>query len=241
MQKRKLWWFSSTLLFVIAGGLTALGAVLKHEPSFYRAGQVTEAEARKEFALICLKEFGQMMYDIQKTKREKWGCEVTEPQLNCFFEEIFARSGEAESLGKLGISGLNVAFQDDDHLRLAFRYGSGSFSTVLSYELKIWLVPQENNVIAVQVLRARAGALPISSQSVLQQLSEFARGQNYKVTLYRHESCPVAVIELQPYQPHPEGVLTKLSVDQGKLSIRGKTLEHALLPPPVNSRVPASK
>ena len=237
MQKSKLWWLSGLLFFVIASGLTALGAVLKHQPSFYRVGAVADEGTRRELATICLSRFSQMMIDL-KHRQENWGSEVTESQLNCFFEESFAQLGEAESISKLGISGINVTLDEEQHCRLAFRYGAGWFSTVVSFDLKVWLVPKEPNVIAVQVLRARAGGLPISSQSVLKKLSDHAQQQNYKVTLYRHESCPVAVIELQPYQPHPDSVLTSLSIKDGRLTIQGRTVEHALAPPPPKLSTP---
>jgi hypothetical protein len=237
MQKRKLWWLSGILLFIVGGGVAALGTVLKHEPGSYRPGRIADVEARRELGNICLSKFFQMMQDL-KTRQEIWGCEVNESQLNCFFEENFTKEGDGENLAKHGVSGLSVNFEEDDRCRFAFRYGAGWFSTVLSYDLKIWLVPKERNVIAVQILRARAGGLPISSQSLLNQLSEYARQQNYKVTLYRHESCPVAIIELQPYQPHPEGILTNLGIKHGKLTIQGRTLEHALAPPTVKVSAP---
>jgi hypothetical protein len=88
-------------------------------------------------------------------------------------------------------------------------------------------------VIAVEVLRARAGGLPISSRAILHQLSDYAQNQNYKVTLYRHGSNPVAVIELQQYQPQSSKILTGFHVQSEKLTIQGKTLEHALLPPSI--------
>jgi hypothetical protein len=99
---------------------------------------------------------------------------------------------------------------------------------VISYDLKVWLVPKEPNVIAVEVLSARAGGLPISSRAILNQLSEYAQNQNFKVTLYRHDSHPVAIIELQQSQsPH---ILTSLRVESEKIAMQGKTLEHALGP-----------
>ena len=104
---------------------------------------------------------------------------------------------------------------------------------MISYDLKLWLVRKEPNVIAVQILTARAGALPISCQSILHQLADFATKQNYKVSLYRYEGTPVAIISLQPDQPNPISTLTRLEVAQNTLTIQGKTLPHALPPPPI--------
>lgn len=228
MPKRKLSWLCGITLALLAGAVSALGAVVKHEPNFYRQSQVPPSEARKALAFQFVCKFGQMMAD-KEGKQEAWGCDVSEAQANCFFDEIWVQKGEAEGLRELGMSSPKVVFEKDQ-VRLAFRYGTGWFSSVISYDLKIWLVPKESNVIAIEILSARAGALPISNRSILNQLTEFARKQNFKVTLFRHEGNTVAIIDLQGDQPHPKAVLTTLEIDTNKLIIRGKTLEHALGP-----------
>ena len=228
MHKRKLLGLFGITFLTVAIVVTVLAIVVKHEPNFYRQSQVPPSDARKELASTFFNRFGQMVLD-RKARMEDWRCDATEAQLNSFFEEAFLQQSEAEGLRKLGISSPSVTLEDN-HVRLAFRYGSGWFSTVISYNLKIWLVPKEANVIAVEIRSARAGALPISKQSILNQLSDFARKQNYKVTLYRHEGNPVAVIDLEADQQHPKSVLTTLQIGVNSLTIRGKTLEHAVAP-----------
>ncbi len=228
MPKHKVYWALALTILYLAVGVSVLAALAKHEPSFYRQHQAPPSEARKDLAYAFASKFGQMVAD-RNARMETWACQATDAQINCFFEEIFVQQGEAEGLRKLGISSPRVTFEDN-HLRLAFRYGSGWFSTVISYDLKIWLVPKEANVIALEILSARAGALPISKQSILPQLSDFARKLNYKVTLYRYEGNPVALIELEGDQLHPKALLTTLQVGVNTLSIHGKTLEHAVAP-----------
>jgi hypothetical protein len=237
-QKNRMFWVFGLLLFLVADGVLALTVMVKHEPNFYRQGQLAPSPERKDLADTFLRNFLQMMANI-KGSVEDWGCDATEAQLNSFFEEAFVQQGEAESLRKLGICSPRVAL-DGEHIRMAFRYGKGWFSTVISYELKIWLVPKEANVVAVQILSARAGAVPISCQSIVHQLTEVAREQNYRVTLYRHEGTPVAVIRLQE-QANPVHTLSLLQFSTGSLSIRGKTLEHArpIVPGPVPKLAPA--
>lgn len=230
MQKRKLSWLCGVTILIVGGGLTVLGVLVKHEPSFYLAKELPPSDERKAASNAFLRDFGQMILSMQQ---QAWHCDITETQLNSFFEEKFMEWGEGESLRKMGITSPRVCFEQDS-MRFAFRYGRGWFSSVISYELKVWLVPKEPNVIAVEVIRARAGGLPISSRAILQQLSDYAQNQNFKVTLYRNESNPVAVIELQQYQPQSSKVLTSLQVQSEKLTIQGKTLEHALAPPLLN-------
>jgi hypothetical protein len=241
MRKRKMIVLVGGSFLLIAIGLSALGAVVKHEPNFYRQNETPPGEARKELGYAFLTQFAQMLAD-RTAGRETWSCDVTEAQVNCFFEEIFVQQGEAEGLRSLGISSPRVTFEDPPldadgnperggFARLAFRYGSGWFSTVISYQLKIWLVPREANTIAVEIQSARAGALPISKQSILNQLADYARKQNFKVNLYRHDGNPVALIDLDGDQPHPRSRTTELQISANSLKIRGQTLEHAVAAP----------
>ena len=228
MRKRKWFGLCCVAVILIGAGSTALAIALKHVPNFYVQSQVEPGDARNFLANQYLSRLAQMMTD---KKEDIWGCTASEAQLNSFFEVHFSKMGEAESLRKLGINDPVVAMEKD-HVRLGFRYGAGWFSTIVSYELKIWLVPKEANTIAVEIVNARAGAVPISSQSILQQLSEFARSQNMKVSLFRHEGHPVAVIGLQAEQdPHPKWLLTTVAIDEkNQLVIRGETPAYARRP-----------
>jgi hypothetical protein len=229
MRKRK--WFSLCCVaaLLVGAGLMALAIALKHQPNFYLQSQVEPGEARKFLANELLGKYTQMIAN-KNARQDAWSCTASEAQLNSFFAEHFPKLGDGESLRKLGISA-PVVTMENDSMRLGFYYGSGWFSTIVSYEIKVWLVPKEANTIAVEIISARAGALPISSQSILQQLSEFGRNQNMKVNLFRYEGHPVAVIGLQADQdPHPKWLLTTFTIDKYKLEIHGKTPDHAKLP-----------
>jgi len=230
MPRRKLLVCSGAAFLVLAVGLAALGAIVKHEPSFYQQAQLQATDTRRQDALHCVSKFTQMAEDRRSSKKERWGCEVSEKELNSFFQELFNQHGEAENLRKLGISSPTVMLEDNQ-FRVAFRYDTGWFSSIVSYRVKVWLVPKEPNVIAVEFLSARAGGLPITSQALMQQLCDAARKLEYKVTLYRHEGNAVAVVQLQPNETHPSSLLTSLQITPEKVVIQGKTLEHALLPP----------
>jgi hypothetical protein len=228
MPRRKLLVLSGAAIVLLSGSLATLGAVVLHEPNFYRQARVPSTEGRRKLALECVTKFTQMTED-RRAKKEKWGCSVSETEMNSFFQEVFAQQGEAENLRKLGISSPTVVLEDNQ-FRIAFRYDTGWFSTIVSYRVKVWLVPKEPNVIAVEFLNARAGGLPITSQTLMQQLCDAARKMDCKVTLYRHEGNAVAVVQI-PTDKEPWALLTSLHVSTEKLTIHGKTLEHMLLPP----------
>lgn len=239
MRNRKFWCMTGLVLAGLLLAISTLAVLLKHEPNIYAVMRRPESRERRDEGLQVLAGFEQMNQD-RRTKHKDWRCAVTESQLNSFFQEGFQKKGEAERLGHLGISDLVVAL-DDDRVRVAFRYGSGWFSTVVCYDLQIWLVPKETNTIAIKVLRARAGALPIASRTILQRLAEFAHDLNFDVKFYRHEGMTVATIQLEPSNTYnPYWRLTSVKVRRrsedgmGVLSVQGKTEDFALplnLPP----------
>jgi hypothetical protein len=187
MPKRKLIWMCGTAFVLLAGALSALGAVVKHEPNFYRLSQVQPSPARKKLADDFRNKFIQMIANIHG-REDLWNCDTSEVQVNCFFEELFPETGEATALRSIGISSPSVVFEPD-RMRLAFRYGTGWFSTIISYDMKIWLVPKEANVIAVEIQSARAGGLPISNQSVLTSKISRSRCIAMRPTPWRSSIC----------------------------------------------------
>lgn len=227
MRKKKLLWLFGITSLIFASIVLVLAVLVKHEPGYYRTGHVPASADRKASADKLLKDFAQMLLN-KSAKQATWMFEASEAQFNSFFAEAFTRQGEAENLSKLGISSPCVTFEGEQ-MRLAFRYGKGFFSTVVSYDVKFWLVPKEPNVVAVQILSARAGALPISPQTLLNPLSEFARRQSYDVTPYRYETTPVVVVRLQ--DPNAASVLKMLKIDNNTLKLRGVTLDHAVAAP----------
>ncbi len=230
MERRKFGWFIAIAGIFLAASAAVVSAVVKHEPNFYREAQVPPGALRIESATTFVSEISNMV--ANRKTRPEWSCKLSQTQINSFLEETFVQWGEAESLRKIGIHSPTVVLEDNG-MRVAFRYGSGWFSTVISYELKVWLVPKETNVIAIEVLSSRAGALPITSHTVVNQLSEFLRKNNFKVSLYRHERNMVVVVDLENDQPHPAHPLTALNVKSDGFLISGRTLEHALTAIPI--------
>lgn len=220
------------LLLTTLGSAAAL--VLKHEPAFYVQAAVPASSERAALSKAFLTGAMQLWEDA-KFGKGKWGHSFSQAQLNSFFEEDFIRIGEAENLSKLGISEPRVVLEED-RIRLAFRYGSGVLSTVVSYDLRVWRVAKETNLIAVEIRSRRAGALAMSSQALLNELSQLAARNGMEMTLYRHEGHPVAVIRFQADQARATTLLESLQVGPGHLYIGGASpdlVEAAADPRPV--------
>jgi hypothetical protein len=122
---------------------------------------------------------------------------------------------------------------EPDHLRLGFRYGSSPWSSVISIYFRVWLVPSEPNVVALELQGLHAGLLPFSAQSLLERVSDVLR-QKVNVTWYRHNSNPVALVRFQSDSNRTTVQMTNLELQDGKIIINGSSLDGApaaALPP----------
>jgi hypothetical protein len=244
MRTKKNYLLAACAALLVA--VLVLGVLLRHEPHFYRACALEPGLDRQQRSSKFANDFIQMVLNVQN--QDAWHITMNEVDLNSFLQEDVA-NWEAEQLRKLGISEPRVAFLDEGQVRIGFRYGSGFWSTVVSYDLRIWSVPKEPNVVAVEVRGRRIGAVPLSAQTVLAELidlaarhnnniqlrtAERAEGgkqtvvadalpHNIEVTPYRYEANPVALIrfQFQADQGRPSAQLKCLHVRPGELRLGG--------------------
>lgn len=217
-------------LFVLLGGLGlafgGLFALAKREPDFYhRSPNPDEYETRERAA--------QLLTRVQDLKNEirsqsDWGETFTAEDLNCFFVENMGKKGGLASLLPEKVHSPRVAI-DGDRLKIGFKYGEGFWSSVVWVELKVWLVKDEPNLVALEVCDLRTGSLPVGSQSVLDSISESAREWNIDVTWYRNGSNPVGLFRFFANQAgQPGSQILTLQVAEGKIVVAGRTpLDHS--------------
>ena len=127
-----------------------------------------------------------------------------------------------------GVSRPHIVFEPGK-AELAFRYGSG-WNSVITIDLRIWLASAEPNAVALELDGLRAGALPISGQWLQEEFAKAGResGGGMDVSWYRRDGHPVALLRFQPDQAHPTLLLQDVHVDQGTLTIRGRSPEAAM-------------
>jgi hypothetical protein len=94
---------------------------------------------------------------------------------------------------------------------------------VVWVELRVWLVANETNLVAVEVCELRTGSLPVGSQSILDSITEAARDSNIEVTWYRSGSNPVGLFRFYADQPRPTSQILTLEVKDGKISVAGRS------------------
>ena len=206
------------LVFLVSGVAGTLVLLVRHEPDFYRKTSLPPGEVRQKKSLEFVKELTDVISEIHGDQ-PTWRASFTEEQVNSYFDEDFIRSRVDETMLPAGFAAPRVAFEPE-MIRLAFRYGKGAWSSIISIDLHVWTTP-EPNVVAVELQGLHAGSLPITAQSLLERFTEVADRQNIKLTWYRLKGNPVALLRFQADKDHPTFQLQWLNVKQGKLEFGG--------------------
>jgi len=212
------------LMLLVGGVGIGLGGIFylaKREPDFYHHAPVPDEFDTRERAAQLLTRVQDFKNEIRS--RSEWGETFTAEELNCFFVENMGRKSGLASMLPESVHSPRVAI-DGDHIKIGFKYGEGFWSTVVWVELKVWLVKDEPNLVAVEVCDLRTGSLPVGSQTVLDSISDAAREWNIEVTWYRHGSNPVGLFRFFANQvgPPTSQILT-LDVKDGKIVVAGRS------------------
>jgi len=221
MRLRRSKWFALVLLVgAAATTLVVVGYLAKREPTFYtRSPCPADWDTREKAAKLLTR-----VQDLKNEIRSKpeWGDTFTADELNGFFVENMGRAGGLTALLPAGAHSPRVAVEGD-RLKLGFRYGEGFWSAVVWIEMRVWLVANEANLMAVEVCDLRTGRLPIGAQSVLDSISESARDSNIEVTWYRQAGNPVGLFRFFADQFTPASQIRTLDVKDGKIAVAGRT------------------
>jgi hypothetical protein len=222
-MSRKSLCLGTGILLLLAGsvGLVLL-LLMRHEPHFYRRAAVPPGPERLALSTAFIGKVSSFLSSVKGNPT--WHETFSEEQINSFCEEHFLRS-EAKSLTlPEHITDPRVSFESD-RLRLGFRYHVGRFSTVVSIDMRVWLAKEDPNVAALEIQGMRAGALPVSAQSILERLSDAAESNNIKLSWYRRQGNPVAVLRFQSEDTRTTVLLENLDLQAGKIYIQGQSLE----------------
>jgi len=222
MRRRGLIKTLLILAALFALSVVIVGMLLKQEPDFYvrekKDGPRPDDSAQAGKVVTRLNE---LMEDVRMTQKGDWGATFTADELNAFFRD--GESGTnpltAALLGDLPDPRVSI---DDDRLRIAFREGNDFWSAIILLELRMWLVEGQSNLVAMEIVRFQAGAMPLPKNWVLDDIGHAARRLSADVNWYRNGENPVAICKLYANQHRPETQVTTLRIGDGCLAIGGR-------------------
>lgn len=205
------------VLFLATGVIVSF---IKQVPAFYAAGAKPANYDTREKASRLMTRVQDLKNDIRT--KGVWGETFTIDELNCFFAEMMVEKGGFSSLMPEGFHSPRIGI-DGDKLKIGFRYGHGFWSTVIWIELRVWLVAEETNLMAVEVCDLCAGGMGVGAQSILDAIGDAARASNVDVVWYRHNGNPVGLFRFFPDQPRPASQVLTLDVHGGEIVIAGRS------------------
>jgi hypothetical protein len=228
MSRRSLLLAIGIFLCLLSGVSAGTWMLVRYEPRVYLMAAVPPGQTRQTLSAKCLRELHHLYNSVANQEDEPWATSFTADEINSYLAENFVLSRLDKQLLPEGISQPRIIFQTDK-IRIAFRYGSGLWSSIVSIDLRVWLVKGEPNVVAMKLVGFHAGALPISAQSLLESITQTCQEHGIGVDWYRDDGYPVALIRFQNEQPHPTLELEAIKLEQGAIHIQGHTKDPASL------------
>ena len=141
-------------MIVVLAGVAVVGVLtllVKQEPGYYTADAGDEI-ANAQVASEVLTRFGDLMNDVRL--KSEWNGSFTASELNAFLRENLQEDGWLARVLPPELHAPRVAI-DGDRVKVAGRVGDGFWSTVVSAELRVWLVKDEVNTVAVELVGMR--------------------------------------------------------------------------------------
>jgi hypothetical protein len=228
VRRRSVLYALSILLLAGALVVGVLVLLVKQEPGFY-AADAGDGDADARVASEVLTRFGDLMNDVRL--KPEWSGSFTASELNAFLRENLREDGWLARVLPPELHDPRVAI-DGDRVNVAGRVGDGFWSTVVSAELRVWLVKDEVNTVAVELVGMHAGALPVELQWFrgLDAIAEAVQDRNVDVAWYRHDGHLVGVFRLYADQPRPPTQLRTVQVTDGRVTVAGRSMVDAGAP-----------
>jgi hypothetical protein len=225
MRRRSWLWTILLIVACLAVVVAGLGTALKQEPAFYMNPAMTHPQpddpTRASETLTRLSDLKKAAEGTGPAEPE-WGGRFTAEDLNAFFREDPATNNLVEpQLGGLTAPRVSI---EGDRLLVAARYGSGFWSTVVSVELRAWVIADEPNLFAIELVSLNAGVLPLTKRWFMERLNTFTNNHTLSISWFRNGDRPVAVCRWMPHQSRPTNLLRTIAIGNGQLEIAGRNL-----------------
>jgi hypothetical protein len=213
------------LILLIVGGLAALIVVLllglylaaRHEPAFYREAMEIEPAVLQRGSDRMLQKATALASAVKKQGR--WESLFTAEQINGWLAVDLVKN--YPNALPPGLRDPRVAL-DPKQVTIACRYQQGGADSILSLTVEP-SVP-EPNVIALRIVKARAGLLPLPLGKVVDAISKAAPGMQFRLKWQPAPGGdPVAMLSFPPADDARPVCIETLRLGDGEIYVAGTT------------------
>jgi hypothetical protein len=211
-------WLGISIPAVLIAGLLGVFLALRHIPKFYSEALAAESETQEKGSDQMLQRTAALVSDVRKPG--KWHAHFTAEQINGWLAVDFVKNHHG-ALPPL-FSKPRVAI-DSDGIVMACRYEGGTVATVLTLTVEPYM--PEENVLALRIVRVRAGLVPMPLEKVLDGISDAARRSEWRIEWRQRGGDPVALLSAPP--PDNAGDLAvkieSIRLAKGEIFVTGST------------------
>jgi hypothetical protein len=217
------------LFLYIGGGILAVLLILaaglywasRHEPAFYRRALAVDPATRQKRSDEMLRQA--LAFESQIQREGKWQATFTAEQINGWLGYDLPRNHPQALSAEFSDPCVSI---EPNQMHFGCLYDNGMTSSVLSLAVEPY-VPQPN-VLALRIVHARAGALPLPLGDVLRGISEAARNSECRLDWRQIDGNPVALVTFP--SPDAKGELAikidTVRLGDGKIFISGSTVRN---------------
>lgn len=206
------------VLLALGVGALVLYRASQQVPQFYQQALDAPPNAEEEASSEMLQLAAALASDVEK--EGKWQTVVTAEQINGWLAVDMVRNHG--DLLPSSLSDPRVAIEPE-RMMIACRLDRGGWQCVVSLAVDVYLA--EPDVVAVRIREARAGALPLPLQDILERISEEADQTDVDVRWRQAEGDPVVEIPIpQPRDTKGRAIrIETLQLAEGKVYLSGVT------------------
>jgi hypothetical protein len=197
--------------------LLGLYAAARHEPAFYREALEIEPAVLEKASTRMIQQSTAL---VSAVKREgHWEALFTAEQINGWLAVDLVKNHPRALPSALHDPRVAI---DPKQITIACRAERDGASSVLSLTVEPY-VPKPN-VVALRIVKARAGLLPVPLDRVLKGLSQAAHDMKLQLQWLQADGDPVAMISLPQANDRPVHV-ESLRLGDGEIYVSGTTQE----------------
>ena len=195
--------------------LLGLFVAVQHEPAFYRKAMQIDPAVLEKGSDQMLRKIAALQSALAKPGH--WQAVITADEINGWLAVDLAKN-HPNTLPP-SASDPRVVISPSEII-LACRFEQSGTTTVLSLAVRPYI--PEPNVVALRIIRARAGALPVPLQRILDGLSQAAADMQFRLDWRHAGSDPVALISF-PDDGNRVVRIESLQLSDGEIRIVGTT------------------